>query len=47
MKKYDIGDIVFVSNYDYDNGSKGSNHLFVIIDEEDAWIYKLIADEIV
>ena len=34
MKKYDIGDIVFVSNYDYDNGEKGSNHLFVIIDEE-------------
>lgn len=34
MKKYDIGDIVFVSSYDYDNGSKGSNHLFVIIDEE-------------
>ena len=34
MKKYDIGDIVFVSEYDYDNGEKGSNHLFVIIDEE-------------
>lgn len=34
MSKYDIGDIVYVSEYDYDNGEKGSNHLFVIIDNE-------------
>ncbi len=34
MEKFNIGDIVYVSKYDYDNGSKGSNHLFVIIDKE-------------
>ncbi len=34
MSKYDIGDIVFVSEYNYDNGEKGSNHLFVIIDKD-------------
>ena len=34
MGKYNIGDIVYVSKYDYDNGEKGSNHLFVIIDSE-------------
>jgi len=32
--KYEIGDIVFVSKYDYDNGTKGENHLFVIIDDD-------------
>ncbi len=30
---YDIGDIVFVSEYRYDNGTKGQNHLFVIIEQ--------------
>lgn len=34
--KYDIGDIVYVQNYVYKNGQKGSNHSFVIIDEEQA-----------
>lgn len=33
-KKYEIGDIVFVSKYNYDNGTKGQNHLFVIIDDD-------------
>lgn len=32
--KYEIGDIVFVSKYDYDNGEKGENHLFVIISDD-------------
>ena len=31
---YDIGDIVFVKQYKYDNGEKGKNHLFVIISKE-------------
>ena len=30
---YEIGDIVFVKNYYYPNGSKGENHFFVIIDQ--------------
>lgn len=30
---YNIGDIVFVKKYNYDNGEKGNNHLFVIIDQ--------------
>ena len=30
---YEIGDIVFVSDYRYDNGVKGKNHLFVIIEQ--------------
>ena len=34
MKQYNIGDIVFVLNYEYKNGEKGQNHFFVIIDEE-------------
>lgn len=34
--KYDIGDIVFVRNYIYKNGQKGSNHFFVIIDGRQA-----------
>lgn len=29
---YEIGDIVFVSKYDYSNGKPGENHLFVVID---------------
>ena len=33
IKKYKIGDIVFVSNYKYKNGNNGENHSFVIIDE--------------
>lgn len=33
--KYEIGDIVFVSKYKYEDGDNGQNHLFVIIDEED------------
>lgn len=35
MKKYEVGDIVFVSKYKYNDGNGGQNHLFVIIDEED------------
>ncbi len=31
---YNVGDIVFASEYDYADGSKGNNHLFVIIDYE-------------
>ena len=38
MKKYNVGDIVFVSEYEYDNGRKGSNHLFVIIDSDNVAI---------
>ena len=30
---YDIGDIVFVKNYEYHSKQKGNNHLFVIIDK--------------
>ncbi len=30
---YSIGDIVFVKNFIYENGQKGQNHLFVIVDE--------------
>ena len=30
--KCEIGDIVFVREYNYSNGSKGYNHLFVIVD---------------
>lgn len=33
-KKYEIGDIVFVSKYSYNNLSNGQNHLFVIIDDD-------------
>lgn len=35
-KKYEVGDIVFVSKYSYDGGEEGKNHLFVIIDAEDS-----------
>lgn len=31
--KYSIGDIVFVKEYKYSNGSIGTNHLFVIIEQ--------------
>ena len=30
---YEIGDIVFVKRYSYQNGKEGNNHLFVIIDQ--------------
>lgn len=30
---YSIGDIVFVNNYRYENGTNGKNHLFVIIEQ--------------
>lgn len=30
---YNIGDIVFVNEYKYSDGTKGNNHLFVIIDQ--------------
>ena len=33
MKKYKIGDIVFVSNYKYKNGTNGQKHSFIIIDD--------------
>ena len=36
MKKYNIGDIVFVSNYKYMSGKFGQNHIFVIIDDGQA-----------
>ena len=36
LKKYKIGDIVFVSKYKYKNGKDGKNHSFVIIDAEQA-----------
>lgn len=29
--EYEIGDIVFVSKYNYSNGNPGQNHLFVVI----------------
>lgn len=31
-EQFKIGDIVFVSNYTYKNGERGTNHIFVIID---------------
>lgn len=31
---YNIGDIVFVKEYTYFDGSKGNNHFFVIIDRD-------------
>ena len=30
---YNVGDIVFVNSYKYKNGKEGTNHLFVIIEE--------------
>lgn len=30
---YAIGDIVFVGEYTYDNGTRGQNHLFVIVEQ--------------
>lgn len=31
---YNIGDIVFVHTYNYKNGTKGNNHMFLIVDTE-------------
>ena len=31
--KYNVGDIVFVKKYNYNNGINGSNHLFLIIED--------------
>lgn len=36
MKKYSIGDIVFVAEYEYKSGKIGQNHSFVIIDDGQA-----------
>lgn len=36
MKKYSIGDIVFVAEYEYKSGKIGQNHIFVIIDDGQA-----------
>ncbi len=33
--KYEMGDIIFVKKYSYQNDKNGENHLFVIIDDED------------
>ena len=35
-KIYNIGDIVYVSNYTYKTGIDGQNHIFVIIDSDTA-----------
>jgi len=34
QKKYDMGDIVFVNEYDYTENKTGDNHLFVIISDD-------------
>jgi len=31
---YNVGDIVYVKEYQYENGEKGENHLFVIIGKD-------------
>lgn len=36
MRRFNIGDIVFVTNYEYKNGENGTNHSFVIIDDGQA-----------
>ena len=36
MKKFSIGEIVFVPNYEYKSGNVGQNHIFVIIDDGQA-----------
>ena len=33
-EKYDIGDIVFVNEYSYENNFTGSNHLFVVVNND-------------
>lgn len=32
--EYEIGDIIFVKEFQYSNGFKGTNHLFVIIEKD-------------
>ena len=32
--EYEIGDIIFVKEFQYSNGFKGTNHLFVIIERD-------------
>ncbi len=34
QNKYNLGDIVFVNEYNYVNNDIGKNHLFVIVDDE-------------
>lgn len=34
QNKYDIGDIVFVNEYNYTENKLGDSHLFVIIDDD-------------
>lgn len=36
MRKFSIGDIVFVAKYQYKSGKLGENHLFVIIEDGQA-----------
>ena len=36
MKSFGIGDVAFVSNYEYKSGNVGQNHSFVIIDDGQA-----------
>lgn len=36
MKKFNIGDIVFVTKYSYKSGKLGENHFLVIIDDGQA-----------
>ena len=33
-EKYDIGDIVFVNEYSYESSITGSNHLFVVVNND-------------
>lgn len=32
--KYDLGDIVYVNEFDYENSQQGKNHLFVVIADD-------------
>lgn len=34
-KKYSVGDIVFIKEFEYKDGYKGKNHLFVIVKENE------------
>jgi len=34
LAKYSIGDIIFVKEFLYSNGTFGTNHLFVIVDQD-------------
>ena len=33
--RYDLGDIVFVNEFTYENKQQGSNHLFVVVADDD------------